>query len=355
MTQTTESTQARTPTLPATQRAVVLREHGAIESVGLTEDHPYPALRPGTVVVAVRATSLNYHDVFTVHGMPGITLPLPVVPGLDVVGEIVELADDVTGWSVGDRVLVNPMLGPDLVGETIDGGLQQYCRVEAQRLIPIPDAVTFVQAAALPVAYGTAHRMIAEKETIKAGDTVLVLGASGGVGTASVMLAKQLGAHVVAAVGSREKGERMLAIGADQYLDYRETDFHAWTREHLGKPSRVSPEGGFDVIVNFTGGDTWKPSLKSVKLGGKILVCGATAGFDPVEDLRYIWTFEIQVIGSNGFTDRDFRALLDDVAAGRLDPLVDAVLPLDRAVEGLQRVHDRGVIGKVVIDPWASA
>lgn len=338
-----------------TMRAVVLDAHGDVDDLRLTDDHPYPALEPGHVVVKVRATSLNYHDIFTVKGMPGIRIPFPVVPGLDVVGEIAELADDVEGWSVGDRVLVHPLRGADLMGETVDGGLAQYSLVAAEQLIALPDNVTFPQAAALPVAYGTAHRMIVDKQTIKAGDKVLVLGASGGVGTASVLLAKKLGAYVVAAVGSHEKGERMLQIGADEYINYRETDFYEWTKEHVGKPSRISADTGFDVIVNYTGGETWKPTLKSVKLGGKILVCGATAGFDPQEDLRYIWTFEIQVIGSNGFSDRDFRALLDDVSAGRLDPVIDDVVPLEGAVDALRRVRDRGVIGKIVIDPWAQA
>jgi alcohol dehydrogenase len=173
------------------------------------------------------------------------------------------------------------------------------------------------------------------------------------VGTASVLLAKHLGAHVVAAVGSDEKGERLLELGADQYVNYRETDFARWTRENLGKPQRFDDSTGFDVIVNFTGGDTWKPTLKSVKLGGKILVCGATAGFDPAEDLRYIYSFEIQVIGSNGFRDRDIAGLLELVSSGAIDPVIDEVLPLDRTVEALQRVRDRGMIGKVVISPWA--
>jgi alcohol dehydrogenase len=337
----------------ATMRAAVLREHGDVEGVSVEEEYPRPEPAAGEVVVKVRATSLNFHDIFTVNGMPGITIPLPVIPGLDVVGDVEALGEGVTGWSVGDRVVVNPMLGPDLMGETRDGGLAQYATAEAERLIALPDNVTYEQAAALPVAYGTAHRMIVDKQTIKAGDKVLVLGASGGVGTASVLLAKHLGAHVVAAVGSDEKGERLLELGADQYVNYRETDFARWTRENLGKPQRFDDSTGFDVIVNFTGGDTWKPTLKSVKLGGKILVCGATAGFDPAEDLRYIYSFEIQVIGSNGFRDRDIAGLLELVSSGAIDPVIDEVLPLDRTVEALQRVRDRGMIGKVVISPWA--
>ncbi|MGO1562583.1 MAG: zinc-binding dehydrogenase [Actinomycetaceae bacterium] len=334
-------------------KALVLSEHGEIEGLTLTEDHPRPEVGPGLAVVKVRATSLNYHDIFTVRGMPGITVPLPIVPGLDVVGEIEELGEGVTGWSVGDRVLVNPLRETgELMGEMVDGGLAQYSLVTADQLVAIPDGVSFPQAAALPVAYGTAHRMIVGKDAVKAGDRVLVLGASGGVGTASVLLAKKLGAWVVAAVGSEEKAARMRELGADDVINYREQDFYSWTKEHLGKPNRFNSDTGFDVVVNFTGGDTWKPTLKSVALGGKILVCGATAGFDPVEDLRYIWTFELQIIGSNGFARPDFVALLDDVASGRLDPVVDEVLPLDRAAEGLARVRDRGVVGKVVVDPW---
>ncbi|GAA4415309.1 zinc-binding dehydrogenase [Georgenia halophila] len=335
-----------------TMRAVVLRDHGDVDALRLEEDYPYPMLGAGQAIVKVRATSLNYHDIFTVNGMPGITINFPLVPGLDVVGEIAEVADDVTGWDVGDRVLVHPLHGTDLMGETHDGGLAQYSLVDAEQLIAVPENVSYEHAAALPVAYGTAHRMIVDKGTVTAGDKVLVLGASGGVGTASVLLAKQLGAWVVAAVGSEEKGRRMLEIGADEYINYRETDFYQWTKEHVGKPSRVSAETGFDVIINFTGGDTWRPTLKSTKLGGKILVCGATAGFDPVEDLRYIWTFELQIIGSNGFSAADFRALLDDVDNGALEPVVDEVVPLEGTVEALRKVRDRGVIGKIVVDPW---
>ncbi|MGC5626952.1 zinc-binding dehydrogenase [Georgenia sp. Z1344] len=336
-----------------TMRAVVLHEHGEIDGLTLEENHPRPQATPGFAVVKVRATSLNYHDIFTVKGMPGITVPMPIVPGLDVVGEVSELGEGVTGWNVGDRVLVNPLRETgELMGEMVDGGLAQYALVAAEQLIAIPDAVTFEQAAALPVAYGTAHRMVVGKGKVSAGDRVLVLGASGGVGTAAVLLAKQLGAWVVAAVGSEEKAQRMRELGADDVINYKEQDFYAWTKEHLGKPNRFTSDTGFDVIVNFTGGDTWKPTLKSTALGGRILVCGATAGFDPVEDLRYIWTFELQIIGSNGFGREDFVALLDDVAAGKLAPVVDEVLPLDRAAEGLAKVRDRGVVGKVVVDPW---
>jgi alcohol dehydrogenase len=193
--------------------------------------------------------------------------------------------------------------------------------------------------------------MLVTHRTVKAGDTVLVLGASGGVGTGCVLLAKQLGAHVVACAGGEEKCRRMLEIGADEAVDYTKTDFSRWAVERFGKPQRRTHEGGVDVVVNFTGGDTWQPSLKCLKRGGKLLVCGATAGYDPKEDLRYVWSFELQIIGSNSFYDEDLEALLEMARTGAMRPLVDTVLPLDRAAEGLALIRDRKVIGKVVVTP----
>jgi len=334
-------------------KAVVLREHGNVDSLALEADYPKPQTEPGKVVIKVGATSLNYHDIFTVRGMPGITIPMPVVPGLDIAGTVHEIGDGVTGFQVGDRVVVNPLTSAfELVGEVIDGGLAEYSLVEADQLIPLPDSVSFAQAAALPVAYGTAHRMIVGKDAISEGDKVLVLGASGGVGTASVLLAKQLGAHVVAAVGSDEKGEALLAHGADEYFNYREIGIDAWTRENVGKPSRSSYETGFDVVINNTGGETWRPTLKSTKLGGTILVCGATAGFDPVEDLRYIWSFELTVQGSNGFSRDDIEALVALIDRGQLSPVIDSVVSLEEAADALRRLEERGVTGKVIIAPW---
>ena len=337
-------------------RAVIIPEHGNVEALRVVEDHPKLVATEGHVVVKVRASSLNYHDIFTLRGMPGITIPMPVVPGLDIAGEIDEIGPGVEGWGIGDRVLVHPINSQGkLMGEVVDGGLAQYSLVEAGQLIALPDAVGFAEAAALPVAYGTAHRMIVDKQTIKSGDKVLVLGASGGVGTASVLLAKRLGAYVVAAAGSEEKGRQLLELGADEFINYREQDFYAWTKEHLGKPSRTSYEGGFDVIVNNTGGDTWHPTLRSTKRGGSILVCGATAGFDPTEDLRYIWSFELRIIGSNGFDTPDFTALLRYVEEGDFHPVIDSVVGLDDAVDAFRRLEERKVFGKIVIDPWLGA
>lgn len=335
-----------------TMRALVLREHGDLDRLQVVADHPKPRATADHVVIRVGASSFNYHDVFTVKGMPGIKVPLPVVIGLDMAGTVTELGEGVTGWSIGDRVLVNPLnKAKGLMGEMLDGGMAEFCRVSADQLIRMPDGVSFEQAAALPVAYGTAHRMLVTHNTIKPGDKVLILGASGGVGTGCVILAKQLGAHVIACAGSAAKCDALLAMGADEAIDYTKVDFSKWAVEKYGKPQRRSYEGGVDVVINFTGGDTWGKTLRCVKRGGKILVCGATAGHDPVEDLRYVWSFELQIIGSNSFYDDNLAALMAMIQDGRIKPVLDKVLPLEQAAEGLRLIRDREVLGKVVITP----
>src|SRR5579883_1985312 len=335
-----------------TMRALLLRQHGGLENLQLVNDYPRPKARPGSVVIRVRASSFNYHDVFTVKGMPGIKVPLPVVIGLDMAGEIVEIGDGVSDWKIGSRVLVNPLnKKKGLMGEMLDGGMAEYCLVEADQLIAMPNAISFEDAASLPVAYGTAHRMLITHNTIKKGDRVLILGASGGVGTGCVILCKLLGAEVIACASSAEKMEKLKAMGADETINYKEVDFSKWAVEKYGKPQRRSYEGGVDVVINFTGGDTWVPSLRCLKRGGSLLVCGATAGHDPKEDLRYIWTFEINVVGSNSFYDDDLRGLMQLIAGRKIKPVIDKVLPLEQAKEGLRLIQDREVIGKVVVTP----
>src|SRR6202035_2748408 len=333
-------------------RALVLRKHGGLDELALASDYPVPVADAGHVVIRVRASSFNYHDVFTVRGMPGIKVPLPVVIGLDMAGEVVEVGSGVSAWKPGDRVLVNPLnKKKGLMGEMLDGGMAEYCLVSADQLVAMPDGVTFAEAAALPVAYGTAHRMLITHNTIKKGDRVLVLGASGGVGTGCVILAKLLGAEVIACASSEQKLARLKELGADEAINYLKVDFSKWAVEKYGKPQRRSYEGGVDVVINFTGGDTWLPSLRCIKRGGKLLVCGATAGHDPKEDLRYIWTFEINVVGSNSFYDDDLKGLMRLIADGKMRPVIDKVLPLDQAAEGLRLICDREVIGKVVVAP----
>jgi alcohol dehydrogenase len=336
-------------------RAFYIKHHGGPEACVYAEDYPDPAVAADGVVLRVKASTLNYHDIFTRRGMPGITLRLPVIPGLDVAGEIVEIGRDVTGWSVGDRVVVDPInrLGRGIVGETTDGGLAEYCAVPAHQLIRIPDGVDFNTASVMPTAYATAHRMMFTRGRVGKGEKVGILGASGGVGVCCVQLAKLVGAEVVAFASSQDKLDRLKAIGADHVINYEKHDFLEEIHKLYGKPSRRGPKAtnGLDVMVNYTGGDTWVKSLKTLRVGGRLLTCGATAGFEPKEDIRYIWVFELEVLGSNAYTRDDIVACLDLASQGKLKALIDETYSLENAAEAFARVEERRVLGKVLVTP----
>ncbi len=336
-------------------KAAVIREHGGLDRVNIEHDFPDPTAGEGDVIVAVKASSLNYHDVFTRRGMPGIKVPLPCIMGLDVAGEIAEVGPGVAGWKRGDRVLVDPInrVEGGLMGETIHGGLAELCRARAHQLIRIPENVSFADAAALPVAYGTALRMMRTNGHVSAGEKVLILGASGGVGVCCVQLAKLADAEVIACAGTDAKAARLAALGADRTINYTEKDFVEEIHRLYGKPTRrgSGTDRGVDVVVNYTGGDTWVKSLRVLKVGGRLLTCGATAGFDPKEDIRFIWTFELKVLGSNGWARSDILTLLELVQQGKLKVLIDKIYPLSEAREALRVIEDRAVFGKVVVAP----
>lgn len=341
-------------TLDSRMLAATIRAHGGPDVLQL-ETLAVPVPSPGEVLLRVVATSLNYHDVFTRNGMPGITIPFPMVMGIDFAGEIAALGDGVSGWSPGQRVLVDPkdrVNGKDLMGETRFGGLAQYCSVPAHMLVALPDDVSCEQAACLPVAYGTAHRMMETIGSVRSGERVLVLGASGGVGTGCVQIAKAQGAEVIACASTPEKLERLRALGADHVLDYTQVELQQWVWSRFGKPHRRNNTGGLDVIVNFTGGGTWVPSLKCLRRQGRLLTCGATAGFDPVEDLRYIWTYELQIRGSNGWDRSDVESLLRMVGQESIAPPIDGMYSLAQAPAAMRRLEDRQAFGKVLVQPW---
>lgn len=335
-------------------RAVLTTAHGDRSCLSFRSDYPDPQAADGEVLVRIAATALNYHDIFTRRGMPGIRIPLPVVVGSDIAGTVAALGGGVTGWQPGDRVLIDPVYRQGdrfgMIGEVADGGRAELVRVPAAQLLPVPDGVSLEQAAALPLAYGTAHRMLVDRGRIQPGERVLVLGASGGVGVACVQLALLLGAEVVACASSPAKLQRLGALGAAHLIDYTAEDLAGAVRSRFGKP-RITGGGGVDVAVNFTGGDTWLPTQKCVAAGGRILTCGATAGFDLLTDARYLWTFEHTVIGSNGWTADDLRALLTLIAEGRLDPVIDRILPLEEAAEAERMLEDREVVGKILLRP----
>ena len=331
-------------------KAVVLHQHGSVDNLTFEPSYRDPQVTEGHVVLKVGATSINYHDVFTCRGMPGIKVPLPIIPGLDVAGEVVEVGPGVDGWKAGDRVLVNPIHPQKgLMGEMLDGGMAEYCLASGKQLIRIPEGVTFEQAASLPVAYGTAHRMMFTNGHIKAGEKVLILGASGGVGTCCLFLAKMAGCEVIVASQAQDKLDKLKDLGADHGIFYDGFEKKIW--EMYGKPHRRTFDGGVDVVVNFTGGDSWVPSMRALKRGGRMLTCGATAGYDPKTDIRFIWTFELKILGSNSWTVQDLETLMEMIAAGRLTPAIDRVLPREQGREAVKILEDRAVLGKVIVRP----
>ncbi|MEN2977118.1 zinc-binding dehydrogenase [Tistrella bauzanensis] len=334
-------------------KAVYFENHGPLDALiyGEIDD---PAVPDGWVKVKVGACALNYLDVFSRRGMPGIKVDLPGITGGDCAGTIAALGAGVEGWEIGARVLINPAHVDDtsghfeMMGETRRGAMAEYCICRAEQLIAIPDTVGDDAAAALPVAYGTAYRMLFTRGKLQPGERVLILGASGGVGTACVLLARMAGAHVIAAAGSAGKCRRLEALGAHETIDYSVDRIDAYTRARTGSLFRG---GGYEVVVNFTGGDSWVPSLRSVKRGGRLLTCGATAGYAPPTDIRFIFMAEMSILGSTGFTRDDIAACLDLVAEGRLDPVIDRVLPLSEGREAVRLLEDREVFGKVIVRP----
>lgn len=336
-------------------KAMVLQEQGSAARPVLEAGFPDPVAGDGDVVVRVRAASLNYHDVFTTRGMPGIKIPLPAIIGLDCAGDILEVGPGVDGWSAGERVLVDPRnrVEGGLMGETIHGGLAELCRARAHQLIHIPDNVSYIEAAALPCAYGSALRMMYTIGDVSRGERVLILGSSGGVGVCCVQLAKLAGATVIACAGTPEKVTRLKELGADYTVNYADQDFVKEVYSLYGKPARrgAGANHGVDVVVNYTGGDTWVKSLRCLRVGGRLLTCGATAGYDPPEDLRYIWTFELKVLGSNSWDRDDLVQVLELVRRGALKVVVDRTFALEDAAEALRQIESRAVFGKVVVTP----
>ena len=332
-------------------RAAVLYEHGPLENIVYEDDYPEPELLTDWVRLKVAACSLNYHDIFSRRGMPGIKLPLPLITGSDVAGEVIEIGSAVTGVSIGARVLVDPFLpSHGMIGERFDGGRAEYCVAHHSQLVTLPAAVTYEVAASIPLAYATAHRMLVTRARVNAEDKVLILGASGGVGTACVLLAKMVGAQVIACASSGAKLSRLAELGADHGVNYVDQDMREAVWDLVGKP-RVTGSGGVDLVVNCTGGGTWTDSTRCLKVGGRLVTCGATAGFDEQLDIRYVWTYEHSLLGSNGWRRSDIVTLLEYAASGELLPVIDAVMPLREVHAAEKLLEDRAVFGKVVLTP----
>lgn len=334
-------------------KALYFEAHGGLDRVQYG-DFPDPVVQPGWVKVRVTAASLNWLDIETLRGMPNVPVPLPMVTGGDCVGEIAELGRGVTGWRKGERVLVDPyhvepgVRKGDMLGETRPGALAEYVVVRSSQLIRLPDSISDGVGSCLPVAYGTAYRMITTRGQVRAGEKVLILGASGGVGTACVQLCRRLGAYVIAVASSAEKCEKLAGLGADETIDSSSLDFAEEVRRRHGTLMRG---GGVSVIINYVGGDTWAKAFRCIAQHGRVLTCGAAAGAKPQTDLRYIFSAEMTIIGSDGWGPGDLQALIALVAEGTMYPPIAATLPLADGRKGLALLEQRAVFGKVVLVP----
>jgi NADPH:quinone reductase-like Zn-dependent oxidoreductase len=339
-------------------KAVYYETHGGPEVLRYG-DRPDPVTRPGTVKIDVHAASLNHIDVFLRRGLPGITIPLPHIPGCDAAGVVREVGEGVTEPRVGDRVLMNPSivcgtcefclrgdasmcLRYQLVGETTSGTCCEQIVIPAENAIRIPDSMAFVDAASVPLVFTTAWRMLVTRGRLRAGEDVLILAATAGVGIACIQIAKVAGARVFAAAGGPEKLALARELGADVLIDYSREDFARRIREETDKR-------GVDVVVDYLGKDTWVKSLRSLSRGGRLVTCGATTGYNPEEDLRHIFFRQLEVIGSTMGSRNELMAALKLIWAGRMKPVVGAVYDLAGLASAHRAMEERRVMGKIVI------
>ncbi|MBA2447860.1 MAG: zinc-binding dehydrogenase [Chloroflexi bacterium] len=325
-------------------RAVVFYEHGGADVLRYETDWPEPALRAGQARLAVKAVALNHLDIFVRRGMPAIHTELPHISGGDVAGVVLEVGEGVDPALVGQRMLLDPKLPQGAFGEHTQGGMCEQVCVPAGNLVPIPDGVSFEAAAALPIAYGTAWRMLIRRGRVSAGEQVLVLGASGGVGTACVQIAALAGCVVYAAASSDEKLQKLRTLGAHHLINVQRENFSAavW---------RLTERRGADVIVDYSGRDTWPGSIRALGQGGRLLTCGATSGYEAVTDLRYVWAREQTIVGCNGWDRDGIEALLELVGAKKIVPVIDRVLPLEQARGAEEAIERREIFGKVILKP----
>ena len=336
-------------------RAMLTTAHGDRSVLKIDENFPDPIAGQGEVIVDIHATAVNMHDIMTRKGMPGIKINLPVIVGSDISGIVSSVGDGVDDSWIGKRVLVEPVFRDEqhagMYGETRHGGRAEKIVLPTSQLVPVPDGVDLDDAAALPLAYGTAWGMMVTQGGIAEGETVLILGASGGVGVACVQIAKMFGATVIACASSDAKINRLKELGADHVINYSEVSFRQGVHDIVGKPRISSRTGGVDVAVNFTGGDTMIDTQKCVGYAGRILTCGATAGYKIMIDARYWWTFEHKMIGSDGWVTDDLISLMEAINQGRLKPCINKTFKLEDTAEAERLLEDREVVGKVLIKP----
>lgn len=339
-------------------RAVVIERHGGPEVVRVG-DVPVPEPGPGEVRVRVVAAALNHLDLWVRNGIPGVTLPMPHVPGADGAGVVDALGPGVAGWSVGDAVYIQPGLfcgrcefclqGEEsmciryrLLGEHVTGTLAEHVVVPAVNLYHKPHGLDWLSAAAFPLVYQTAWRLVMTTGSLTAGETVLIHGVGGGVSCAALQIARYAGALVYVTSSSRAKMDRAIALGADVAIDYTSEDVPARIRELTGKR-------GVDLVVDNVGQATWSDSIECVRRGGRIVTCGATTGRDAVTSIPRIFWKQITIRGSTMSNRREFERVSRLVVGGRIRPVIDGTFPLEQAPEALERLERGEQFGKILV------
>ncbi len=345
-------------------RAALFRRHGGPEVMEVGEV-PTPTPGPGEVQIQVTAVALNHIDLWLRQGLPALKVALPHVAGGDVCGVVSAVGLGVAprdGCALGDRVLVNPGIScgrcvacldgrdnfcPDyrMIGEQTWGGEAEYLVVPAQNLVPAPRAripLGDAQLAALPTVFMTAWQMLVDRAAIRQGETVLVLAAGSGVGTAAIQIAKLYGARVIATASTDAKLAAARALGADETINHATGDL-------VAEVKRLTGRRGVDIVVEHVGAATFPKSVVACAKGGRIVTCGATAGFEPVLNLRHVFWRQLSILGSTMASKARLFEILDLVAAGRLKPVVHAVMPLEEIAAAHQLLESRNTFGKLVL------
>jgi NADPH:quinone reductase-like Zn-dependent oxidoreductase len=339
-------------------RAAIFHEHGGPDVVRI-EAVPVPEPGEGEVRLRVHATALNHLDLWVRRGLP-IETTMPHIGGSDIAGEIDRLGDGVGGWQTGERVVVDPSLGCGrcewcaqgetplcarfrILGEHTQGGLAEYVVVPAANLLRVPDGYPLDRAAAAALASLTAWRGLVTRAQLREGESVLITGASGGVATAAVQIARLCGARVYA-VTSRPHVERVRALGADVVYDRDEVDF---SRELW----QATAKRGVDVIFDSVGRALFPQCIRSLARRGRMIVYGGTTGATVELDVRQLFWKQLDIRGTTMSTRAEFEAVMERVFAGALEPVIDVVWPLERARDAHERLEHGDVFGKIVLLP----
>ncbi len=315
-------------------KAIRIHEDGGPEVLRY-EDAPDPSPGPGEVLVQLRAASLNHLDLWVRQGLPSV--PKPRILGADGAGVL----------ETGERVVINPGIEHGdgritVVGEHMDGTHAELVAVPEENVYPIPEGLSFEEAAAFPLVFETAYRMLVTKAGLQPDEWVLLWGIGSGVATASLQIAKALGARAIVTSSSDEKLDRAGELGADAVVNHATSDVVAAVKE--------ATEGrGADVVVEHVGQATWQRSLQAARAGGRITVCGATTGPNPPAALHRIWWKQLTIYGSTMGTRADFEGAYELVASGRAKPIVDRVFPLSEARAAHEHLEAGAQLGKVVL------